>query len=158
MEFAIPVPRRLMSGRDRRVRVISYVRSMLLAPFVGQLCSGPAWGHFRPEEVLESSPAHSRQAPAPAHPLSVQPWVTCSVGTSKVNMGWRDGTGSQGRCLRGRVTCTHRQRNSFSMVGLKKASVPTHISCPPLPSPVGTEAWNSIIRSSFLWLGIQMSQ
>lgn len=96
MEFAIPVPRRLMSGRDRRVRVISYVRSMLLAPFVGQLCSGPGWGHFRPEEVLESSlltpgkPQHP-----PPHPLSVQPWVTCSVGTSKVNMGWRVALGAR---------------------------------------------------------------
>ena len=134
MEFAIRVPPRLMSGRDRCVRVVSYVRSILLALFMGQLCSGPGRGHFRPEEVLESSPAHSRQAPAPPHPLSLQPWVTCSVGTNKVNMGWRDGTGSQGRCLQGRVTCTHRQKNSFSMVGLRKASVPTHIS-PACPSP-----------------------
>lgn len=55
-----------------------------------------------------------------------------------------------------RVTCTHRQRNSFSMVGLKKASVPTSPTA--LSSPVGTEAWNYTIRSSFLWLGIQMSQ
>ena len=33
-----------------------------------------------------------------------------------------------------------------------------HLSCPLLPSPLGAEAWNSTIRSSFLWLGIQTSQ
>lgn len=68
MEFAIPVPPRLMSDRNKRVRVVSYARSMLPTPFVGQLSSGPGWGHFRLEEVLESSPAHSGQArPHPCH-------------------------------------------------------------------------------------------
>lgn len=125
MEFAIPVPPRLMSDRDRRVS------RFLCEEHAPRPVRGPAllWAWLGPLQARGGAgilPCSFPASPAP-HPLSLQPRVTCFVGTNKVNVGRRAGTWSQGWPLRGRVTRTHRQKRQL-FHGLRKASVPTDTS------------------------------
>lgn len=154
MESAVRIPPRLMSGRDRHVRAISCAGSILLGPFVGP---APHWAWLGPLQArggAEILPCPSRLGCA----ALLQPWMACRVGTNKVNTGRRNATGSQGRRSRGRAS--RKQTRQLFRGWLEEGlSAHRHLSWPPPPpSPLGTEAWNSAIKGSFLWLGIQTSQ
>lgn len=71
---------------------------------------------------------------ASPQPWALQPWMTRPLGASELRAGLRDGTGTRASVPESGLPDSTDRGGNFSMVGMKKASLPTDTS-PACPAP-----------------------
>lgn len=85
----------------------------------------------RPPSGLGCGPRGGRASP---QPWALQPWMTRPLGASELRAGLRDGTGTRASVPESGLPDSTDRGGNFSMVGMKKASLPTDTS-PACPAP-----------------------